>query len=139
MIGTWGQPFQPRGLKTPMAGKNHIIAVDEHRIEKAELLYARRDPLDLLSGMCSRVSRAGPKRANRDPFDAGRARRVGTIVCYNRNRTRHCRLRDWVMTTVDHGGASKYKTLIGLVSTVAERDGLGSCTPHAHPAAIKLC
>jgi hypothetical protein len=26
------QPFQPRGLKTPMAGKNHIGVVDEHGV-----------------------------------------------------------------------------------------------------------
>jgi hypothetical protein len=68
--------FQPRRLKATMAGKNHIRLVDEQRIEKAELPDARRYLPDLLVGMCSRITPVGAKLSNRDPFDAGRARRV---------------------------------------------------------------
>ena len=73
------QSFQLRRLKTPMAGKNHIGVVDEHRVQKADVPYARRDLPDLLSGMRSRVPGVRPKHANRDPFDARRTRRVSAI------------------------------------------------------------
>jgi hypothetical protein len=59
-----GKSFQPRSLEAPMAGKNHIGAVDNQRVQKAEPLYARSDLLDLLFGMGARVSRVGPKPAS---------------------------------------------------------------------------
>jgi hypothetical protein len=76
----FGKSFQPRSLEAPMAGKNHICVVDNQRVQKAELPYARSDLLDLLFGMGARVSRVGPKPASGDPFDAGnRARRIHAI------------------------------------------------------------
>jgi hypothetical protein len=43
-----GQSFQLRRLEAPVAGKKHTSVVDDQRIKKAKLSYARRDLLDLM-------------------------------------------------------------------------------------------
>ena len=59
-------------FQSTVAGKDRIIAIHDHGVEKAKLADACRDLVDLLFRMRPRISWIGSNRTNRNPFDPER-------------------------------------------------------------------
>jgi HEAT repeats/Armadillo/beta-catenin-like repeat len=55
-----GHTLQARGLKTPMASKDHVAFVDDQRVQESKLPDAGGDLADLLSRMRSGLAEIGP-------------------------------------------------------------------------------
>jgi hypothetical protein len=58
-----GEALETGRLEPPMACENHIVLIDNYRIQETEFPDARRDLPDLLLRMGSGISRAGTKRS----------------------------------------------------------------------------
>src|ERR1700735_1105521 len=90
-----GEALKTGRLDPPVAGENHIVFIDKHRIQETELPDARRDLLNLLLRMGSGIPRVRAKRSEGKQFDA-RHRRSGDARGYASSgiANSHLRLRD---------------------------------------------
>ena len=75
-----GHAFEARGLKTPMARKDHAGGVDDQRVQESELPDAGGNLADLLSRMGPGVLGVGANSRHRRPLDPRRVRAIRSIA-----------------------------------------------------------